>query len=64
MKFSQHAMSLPWWSRRRTSGSGGERQGPGPSASDTSPSRRPGRRSDPEEDLPAPATSGPTRNAS
>ena len=30
MKFTQHAMCLPRWSRRRTSGSGGERQGPGP----------------------------------
>jgi len=30
MKFTQHAMCLPRWSRRMTSGSGGERQGPGP----------------------------------
>jgi hypothetical protein len=30
MKFTQHAMCLPRWSRRRTSESGGEREGPGP----------------------------------
>jgi hypothetical protein len=30
MKFTQHAMCLPRWRRRRTSGSGGERQDSGP----------------------------------
>jgi hypothetical protein len=30
MKITQHAMCLPRWSRRRTSGSGGERQGRDP----------------------------------
>ena len=64
MKFTEHASHYPGGAGGGPREAAASAKAQAPSASDTSPSRQPGRRSDPEEDLPAPATSGPTRNAS